>query len=95
VRAAPARLLALLVCLAALAALPASAGARASDADVRRALGQILTASGYDQSVSISVRDENGDVVYDHRGKTPRIPASNEKLTSLTAFTSPFPSRAG
>lgn len=79
---APARLLAFLACLAALAALPASAAARASDADVRRALGQILAASGYDQSVSVSVRDENGDVVYDHRAKTSRVPASNEKLVT-------------
>ncbi len=60
------------------------ADARASDADVRRALGQILAASGYASSASISVRDEDGDVVYAHRASQTRIPASNEKL--VTAF---------
>ena len=28
------------------------------------------------------MRDENGDVVYDHRAKTSRVPASNEKLVT-------------
>ena len=32
--------------------------------------------------MSISVRDEDGDVVYEHRAKTSRIPASNEKLVT-------------
>jgi D-alanyl-D-alanine carboxypeptidase/D-alanyl-D-alanine-endopeptidase (penicillin-binding protein 4) len=64
--------------------MPSAAAARASDPDVRRAVGQIVAASGYADSASISVRDEDGDVVFAHRASESRIPASNEKL--VTAF---------
>jgi D-alanyl-D-alanine carboxypeptidase/D-alanyl-D-alanine-endopeptidase (penicillin-binding protein 4) len=76
--------------LALAATLLALAPATAASTPVGARVAHALAGSGLGARTSVTVAATDGTIVWDHAGRVPRVPASNEKLLTMVAALDAF-----